>query len=130
MMRVSARQYAEALRAAYLDAKPNERAALLQHFLHLLFRARRLKLLPAIQMHLVQLEDQAEQQTHVTVWSAHPIDPHALSHQLEKVLGRVRLDTLDDQAALGGLKLRISDTLLDGTLRGRLKRLQIHLTTS
>jgi F-type H+-transporting ATPase subunit delta len=52
----------------------------------------------------------------------------ALTKRLEQMTGaKIELDTRVDPAILGGILVRIGDTLYDGSVRGRLERLRTRL---
>lgn len=68
------------------------------------------------------------------VTSAQPLtdeEKDRLASQFGKLIGQqVRVDNTTDPALLGGLTVRIGDTLYDGSLRGKLDRLSKQLQTS
>jgi F-type H+-transporting ATPase subunit delta len=69
----------------------------------------------------------------VTATSALALDASeiaALTARLEKVTGgTIELATAVDPSILGGIQVRIGDTLYDGSVRGRLERLRARLAT-
>ena len=130
MTRRSARQYAVALQTAYRDATDPDRPIVVRNFLRLLTRRRATKLLPRIFDHLQTLADQAAGTTRVLAWSARAGDQTRLGAALRRVLGDTVVDVMSNPALVGGLKLQIGDLQIDGTVRGRLERLQTHLAQS
>lgn len=66
------------------------------------------------------------------VTSAAPMDPadlEALRTKVEGMTGRrVEITTAVDAALIGGLTVRVGDTLIDASVRGRLERLRERLT--
>ena len=62
-----------------------------------------------------------------------PLDPRevtALTSALSRVFGRaLRLEIETRPEILGGVWVRIGDTVIDGSLRGRLETLRHHLRT-
>jgi F-type H+-transporting ATPase subunit delta len=68
------------------------------------------------------------------VTSAQPLSEETkqqLAAQFGKLIGKsVRIENVVDASLIGGLTVRIGDTLYDGSLRGKLDRLSKHLQTS
>lgn len=129
MKRLTANQYARALVAAYHEAPAKDRSKIVSGFFQFLIRRRAMKLLSRIMRHVQALQDEKSKTTRVSVWSANPIDIKSLSAALDKTLGKTVIDAQTDPALLGGLRIQIGDTQIDGTLRNRLNRLQTQLTT-
>lgn len=69
-----------------------------------------------------------------TITSAVPLGPaetEAIGARVEAMTGHaVDLTTLVDAGLIGGLTVRVGDSLLDASLRGRLERLRDQLVTS
>jgi F-type H+-transporting ATPase subunit delta len=88
--------------------------------------------LPEISTLFDAYKDEAESVVDVTVTSAAPIDAaqqQALSSALQRKLKRsVRLHCETDPALIGGAVLRAGDTVIDGSLLSRLKRIAFELT--
>ena len=103
-----------------------------ENFLRTLAENHRLGYMPEISTLFDELKDQAEGIVDVTVTSAAPIDDaqkQALSKALERKLKRTtRLHFATDGALIGGAVLRAGDTLIDGSLLSRLKRIAFELT--
>ncbi len=87
--------------------------------------------LPAIVKALNLLARTTEIGAQLTVYSPQPVTADELmsmSQGLEKVLGRVvRASAVTDPALLGGLKLRLDNLLVDGSLQSRLARVRQEL---
>jgi F-type H+-transporting ATPase subunit delta len=92
----------------------------------------RLRYLPEIAALFDEYKDEAEKVIDVTVTSAAPIDSRqeqALSKALERKLKRtVRLHSATDSTLIGGAIVRAGDTVIDGSLLSRLKRIAFELT--
>jgi F-type H+-transporting ATPase subunit delta len=105
-----------------------------QNFLRLLTENRRLKLLPYIATQYEQMRSDAENTIDVTVVSAMALSPEQadkLSTALAKRLKRqIKLHTEIDPQLIGGAIVRAGDFVTDGSLRGRLERLAIGLTSA
>lgn len=103
-----------------------------QNFFRMLAENHRLGYLPEISTLFDQYKDQAESVIDVTVTSAAPIDAaqrQALSQALQRKLKRtVRLHCATDSTLIGGAVLRAGDTVIDGSLLSRLKRIAFELT--
>jgi len=103
-----------------------------QNFFRMLAENHRLGFLPEISALFDEYKDEAESVIDVTVTSAAPIDSaqqQALSKALERKLKRtVRLHCDTDSTLIGGAVLRAGDTVIDGSLLSRLKRIAFELT--
>jgi F-type H+-transporting ATPase subunit delta len=103
-----------------------------QNFFRMLAENHRLGYLPEISTLFDEYKDEAESVIDVTVTSAAPIDAaqqQALAKALERKLKRtVRLHCDTDSTLIGGAVLRAGDTVIDGSLLSRLKRIAFELT--
>jgi F-type H+-transporting ATPase subunit delta len=103
-----------------------------QNFFRTLAENHRLGYLPEISTLFDEYKDEAERVVDVTVTSAAPIDAaqqQALGKALERKLKRsVRLHCDTDSTLIGGAVLRAGDTVIDGSLLSRLKRIAFELT--
>lgn len=97
------------------------------NFIKLLADNRRLKLLPFIQQQFETLKANREKSIEVDVVSAGEITPEQqskLGSALSVKLGRdVNVQVSVDKTLLGGAIIRAGDTVIDGTIRGRLAKL-------
>jgi len=98
-----------------------------QNFISILSENRRLKLLPQISQQFEMLKANLEKAVDVDIASAHKLDEKqqqqlsdALSAKLER---KVNLQVNIDKSLLGGAVIRAGDTVIDGSLRGRLTKL-------
>jgi F-type H+-transporting ATPase subunit delta len=103
-----------------------------QNLFRMLAENHRLAYLPEISALFDGYKDEAERVIDVTVTSAAPIDAaqqQALGNALERKLKRtVRLHCATDSTLIGGAVLRAGDTVIDGSLLSRLKRIAFELT--
>ncbi|KFF50415.1 ATP synthase F0F1 subunit delta [Gammaproteobacteria bacterium MFB021] len=103
-----------------------------QNFLHLVGEKGRLAALPDIFEEFEALRAQEEKRVDVTIVSAFDLDEaqqNVLAEALKKRLNReISITTQVDRELLGGVILRTGDTVIDGSVRGRLQRLREALT--
>lgn len=130
MKRLSARDYAESLADAVGHVEPAKRRQVIDNFLSLVRRQRASSLLPRIMNHLQELDDQAHGQTRVELITAMPTNDKELTAALEKVLGKVVVNSRVDADLIGGVRIRVGDRLVDGSVRSQLQTLRTHLMTS
>nr|WP_010131054.1 F0F1 ATP synthase subunit delta [Microbulbifer agarilyticus] len=99
----------------------------MQNFIKLLAENHRLPLLPEISELFEDLKAQAEATLEVEVISARPLSDEQsqrLTQALSKKFAReVHLHSAVDESLLGGAIIRAGDTVIDGTVRGRLAKL-------
>ena len=119
----TARQQAETIIDIAADALDDKA----RNLVGLLAENRRLPLLPMISDQFDVLKAQREQTVDVELVSAQEISDEqqqALSSALSRRLDRqVNINLSVDQSLLGGILIRAGDTIIDGTIRGRLNKL-------
>ncbi|MDR5898871.1 F0F1 ATP synthase subunit delta [Halomonas vilamensis] len=112
---------------------PEKQGDAFERFLMNLAAQNRLVALKAIAEQFEQLRAEHEQRIDVTVTSAFKLDSKQktkLATALKKRLNReISITTQVDKALIGGVILRAGDTVIDGSVRGRLNRLSEALTT-
>jgi F-type H+-transporting ATPase subunit delta len=124
--RVSEAQKREIIGTAFGDRLPH----LLVRFLQVLVRNRRQMLLSAIAVEYTRLLDDLEGRIHADVTVARPMDEAgqaALAERLTRIMGggkRVTPVVRVFPAIMGGVIVRIGDTVADGSVRTRLGRLR------
>jgi len=105
-----------------------------RNFIRVLAANRRLGYLPEIAQTFAHLKSEAERSVDVTVTSAVELSADQqkkLAVAVGKRLARtVRLHTKLDPTLIGGAVLRADDLVIDGSLKGRLDRLESELTGS
>lgn len=101
-------------------------------FIRLVLSKRRENLLPAIIAEYGKLVDRLHGIIEVTVEAGRQLedtDREELQKKLEALTGQeVRLNVKVRPELIGGLRIRMGDMIIDGTLAGRLDRLKQHLT--
>ena len=102
------------------------------HFLELLADNRRLRELPEIAALFEQMKREAEHVLRVRVRSAVPLDDGEAARLVEALKRRFRsdiqLERSIDPSVLGGAVIDAGETVIDGSLRARLARLENVLT--
>lgn len=100
-------------------------------FLNLLVDKRRITILPEIQQEFDRLALQVQNIARATAVTAVPLNPTevtSLTKSLESRTGKkIELTTEVDPGVMGGVLVRIGDTVIDGTVRGNLDRLRARL---
>ncbi|MFM8561655.1 MAG: ATP synthase F1 subunit delta [Solirubrobacterales bacterium] len=111
------------LQAAISDVDPA-----VERFLMLLVENERLPLIGRIRREYDRLCDQAEDLLAVTVTSAVALDPAAISRLVEQISeqtgSRVELTEEVDPSIVGGVVLRVGNSILDASIRNRLENLR------
>ena len=114
------------------DMLPEQQNDDLSRFLDTLADQGRLMALPFIAEQFEHLRAEHEQRVEVLVTSAYALDNQQqtkLATALKKRLNReISITTQVDKALIGGVILRAGDTVIDGSVRGRLNRLSEALT--
>jgi F-type H+-transporting ATPase subunit delta len=89
--------------------------------------------LPAVAAEYRQLLDRARGVVEARVTSATPLTPReteAVTAWVARTTGaKVSLSAVIDETLIGGLTVRVGDTLLDASVRGRLERLRTQLAS-
>jgi F-type H+-transporting ATPase subunit delta len=113
------------------DVSGKETLPQMANLLGLLLRRRRLDTLPQIAREFKRLYNRRAGVVDATATSALELDQQEvadLTKRLETMTGKkVELATTVDPGILGGIQVRIGDTLYDGSVRGRLERLRSRL---
>ena len=98
------------------------------NFIHLLAEHKRLPLLPFISEQFNALKAELDKTIDVTIATAFPMNPleiEILARSLgEKLARRVQVISESDESLIGGVVIRAGDTVIDGSVRGRLARLK------
>jgi F-type H+-transporting ATPase subunit delta len=122
--RVSAQQKSEIFQKAYGNTLPRNFVRFLQALVH----NRRQMLIPAISHEYSDLVDQVEGRVHASVTVAREADDNdrrVITQQLSRALGKDVVPHFHvNSAILGGVVVRVGDTVLDGSVRRRLSTLR------
>jgi F-type H+-transporting ATPase subunit delta len=128
--RVSAQKKNEVFQKAYGATLP----ANFVKFLQALVRNRRQMLIPEISHEYNDLVDQVEGRVHASVTvarEADEVDRGVIKSQLSRAIGKDVVPHFRvDPAILGGVVVRVGDTVLDGSVRRRLTTLRARMLGS
>ncbi|WP_018918434.1 F0F1 ATP synthase subunit delta [Vreelandella zhanjiangensis] len=118
--------------ALLVDLFPERQSDTLTRFLDALADQGRLMSLASIAEQFERLRAEHEQRVEVMVTSAYKLtaaQQTKLANALKKRLNReISITTQVDKSLIGGVILRAGDTVIDGSVRGRLNRLSEALT--
>lgn len=122
--RVSAKKKSEIFQKAYGQTLPRN----FVRFLQALVDHRRQTMIPEIAHEYNDLVDQVEGRVHAAVTVAHEADENdkqVVTQQLSRALGKEVVPHFHvNPAILGGVVVRVGDTVLDGSVRRRLATLR------
>jgi len=101
--------------------KPSERTA---NFLRLLVDKQRIGMIGEVENAYRELMDKALKKVRVSVRTAYPLSPEleqTLKQRVAEMTGKeVEMTVEDDTALIGGLVVRVGDTLYDGSIKAQL----------
>lgn len=107
---------------------------LLLDTLYMLVERRREDILPALLDNYIRISNEATGQAHAIVTTPVPLteeESATIADQFGKLTGKsIRVTNVVNPATLGGMEVRIGDRLYDGSLAGKLVRLQKTLSVS
>ncbi|WNS81122.1 F0F1 ATP synthase subunit delta [Domibacillus sp. DTU_2020_1001157_1_SI_ALB_TIR_016] len=103
--------------------------------LKLLVERRRADEIGTVCEEFIQLSNQERGMAEAIVYSARPLteaEAASVSQTFARKVGKqtLTIENIVDSNVLGGLKVRIGNRIFDGTLQGKLDRLQKQLTTN
>jgi F-type H+-transporting ATPase subunit delta len=100
----------------------------LANMLRLLLENNRMVYLPFIRDEYGELLDAKEGRVKGTLWSPFPVDPTVKSRieeaLKEKMSKQVVLQTIEDKSLIGGLKIQVRGTIIDGSVKRQLENLR------
>ena len=121
--RVSYEDKNEILSKAFSDRMPR----VFLRFLQMVVHNRRQMMIPEIAREYAQLLDEEEGRVHAEVTLARPVDGSEetrIGQELSRVLGRkVHPQMSVNPAIMGGIIVKVGNTVMDGSVRSRLGRL-------
>lgn len=127
-MKISAKKYAVVLYQAVTEAKDSDQLLVVKNFVALLSQQNQLALVPQIIEAFEQRWLAGQGGVKVEITTAAPLSTKnqeqlvkQLTQQLQKT---VALETKVDPGQLGGIKIKIADTIIDGSLKTQLLNLK------
>jgi F-type H+-transporting ATPase subunit delta len=96
--------------------------------LQLLIDRRREDIIGALQLYYVDIANASLGQANAIVYTPYELseaETNGIKEQFASITGKtIRVETIIDKSLLGGIQVRIGDRLYDGSLSGKLQRLQ------
>jgi F-type H+-transporting ATPase subunit delta len=127
--RIDAAQKSQILAKAFQDRMPR----LFVRYLQALIAHRRQMLIPVIAQEYLDLVDEVEGRMHANVTVAHEPDAETRSVVARELSRSFAKEVMPhfavDPRILGGLVVRVGDTVLDGSVQRRLERLRNRMVT-
>ena len=111
----------------FIDVCADELSDKARNFLRVLAENKRLALLPQISAQFELLKANREKSVDVEVSTAYELDTTTVEKLAKALSGKlerdVKISTVIDRSLLGGVLVRAADTVIDGSVRGRLNKL-------
>lgn len=103
--------------------------------IQLLVERHRVEITPSIIDHFIQLVNDAKGIAEATVYSVRKLsdtEKEALEKNLAKRFNKqaIKLENIVDSSIIGGLKIRLGNTIFDGSLSGKLRRIERNIVTA
>jgi F-type H+-transporting ATPase subunit delta len=126
----SSKEYAEALKMALEESKPEDADVIIENLVALLKTNDQLDMYEAI---VEQYEAMAKDEASVTqveaVFAREASSNKQLVSELNKIVGpRLEVRSKVDDSLVGGMVLRVDDTLIDASVQNSLRRMEKDLT--
>ncbi|SHH59734.1 MULTISPECIES: F0F1 ATP synthase subunit delta [Virgibacillus] len=105
------------------------------NILNLLVQRHRIELLPAIIDHFIRLVNDAKGIAAATVYSVRALSEEEC-RQLESSFAKrfnkqaIELTNIVEPSLIGGMKIRVGNTIYDGSVSGKLKRIERNIVTA
>ncbi len=128
-MKLTTTQYAQALYDAVHETGPKDHDKVLDNFVKILAENGDLAKFEEIEAEFKTIEREAKGIKEVNVTFAHPLEKnHQIMDELNKVVeGKVEFKTSTDGSIIGGVVVRVDDTLIDGSVKTQLENLNREL---
>ncbi len=122
---MQAEQYAKALFEALHESRPEDHEKILDNFVRVLSQNGDLKLYDLIEAAYQKLETADQGIKEVEITTAQPQKSKEILEHLNKIIGgKVQIKEKIDQDIIGGVVVRVDDTLIDGSIKNSLKQLR------
>jgi F-type H+-transporting ATPase subunit delta len=127
-MKVTPKQYAEALYESVKGKNEEEVKAVIKNFSQLLLARRQAAKLDEIIKYFLEIVDEKEGRVKVKIKTAHPLDTQTVEEIKKYLLNflgvrEIILNIEITPRILGGVIIQYKDKVIDGSLRGRLEKL-------
>lgn len=95
----------------------------------------RTEIIPSISDHLIQMVNDAKEIAEAKVYSVRKLSDkeiEGLQHNFAKLLNKqtIEFENIIDPTLIGGLKIRVGNTVFDGTINGKIKRIERSIVTA
>lgn len=121
--------YASALHQAVHEVRPEDHDKVLENFVRVLNQNGDLRLYDQIEEEYKKLEGKTNGIKQVSITSAHRIDSKSLIKELNQIVGdKVEIKEKIDQSLIGGIVVRVDDTLIDASVKNELAHLKKVIT--
>ncbi len=122
---MTAKQYAEALYDSIHQVRPEDHDKVLDNMVKILNDNGDLKLFDQIAAEYQLLENEGKGIKNVEVTSAHPVHSKQIIKDLNKIVGdKVEIKEKIDQSLIGGVIVRVDDTMIDASIKNSLNNLR------
>ncbi len=124
-MKLTTQNYAQALYDAISETSPKDQDKVLDNFVKILAENGDLAKYEEIEAEFKNIEREAKGIKQVDVTFAHDLESNSkIMDQLNKVVeGKVEFKTTVDESIIGGVVVRVDDTLIDGSVKTQLENL-------
>ncbi|MHB8871289.1 MAG: ATP synthase F1 subunit delta [Candidatus Doudnabacteria bacterium] len=122
---MKAEQYAQALYDALNESKPEDHEKILDNLVRVLSQNGDLKLYDQIEEQYKRIEAEGKGIKQVEITTAQPHRSREILEHLNKIVGdKVDVKEKIDEDLIGGVVVRVDDTLIDGSIKNSLKQLR------
>jgi F-type H+-transporting ATPase subunit delta len=128
-MKLTTTQYAQALYDATVETGPKDHDKVLDNFVKILAENGDLPKIDDIEKEFKRIEREAKGIKEVNVTFAHSLENNSkIMDELNKVVeGKVEFKTTVDESIIGGVVVRVENTLIDGSVKTQLNNLNNQL---
>lgn len=125
---MKAPEYAKALYEAIIEVTPESQDKVLDNFTKVLAQNGDLGLMDEIEKEFTKLQRQAQGIKQVQVTTAHESESKGLLKDLHEIVGsKIDVEHKVDPEILGGIVIRVDDTLIDASIKNNLNNLRKHI---
>jgi F-type H+-transporting ATPase subunit delta len=126
-MKYTSKQYAEALFDSIQQTNPKDHDKVMDNFVKVLAQHGDIGRYEDIEAEYKKLEQKAKGIKEVDVTFAQEHNPKVLDDLNSVVQGKAEFKTKIDEGIVGGVVVRVDDTLIDASIRTQLENLNSHL---